>query len=392
MKFQFFISIFFLLSLSTCAPNDRKSYSLSNFDVLFRNLKQRALNSTSLFSLFSLRFYYPSFITNSKIFVKFEGSSDYVNYVYNYFNGYPLDCLNEALDYDLEINNIFFANLFFKIISGRKNEDYHLLLSKDPFQIAIDIRDNINLTIQKIFFEPFDSLVELQDNILVVRLLIKFLKRYSIFSPGKNYEKESGLVSKQIADWENLMSYLLEKSPHGDIDYNFIISFVRLPNGNTDRIFPPEDDKFKTNCLIFASYLNQLIRRKDFNIFKFDHPNLVFFLAFILDITDEYGNINTSEYNSSFYYNGLKGFFDWGIELFKLLQSIRNKKASVLRKSTEKVGGEIFRSYWISSLAIRFEEYFDEHPSEENRTLLFQLKCLAIMGCLQESEYKISTG
>jgi hypothetical protein len=294
--------------------------------------------------------------------------------------------LNEAFSYDLYIKNKFFANLFFDIISSGKNKDHYLPINQSPFKVAIKIRNSIELTIQKFLFEPFDSLVKLQDNILVVRLLIKFLERYSIFSSDKNYEHKSGLVSKQIANWENLMSYLLEKSPHGDVDYNFLISFIRLPNGTKDLEFPPEDDEFKRDCLIFASYLNQLIQRKEFKIFKFDHPNLVFLLAFILEITDDYGN-TLSEYSSLNYYYRLRSFFHMGTDPIKLLKDIQKKNARVLRKTIKKLGEEISGTNWISRLTTCFEKYFDEQPSDKNRNLLFRLKCLAIMESHQSRNF-----
>jgi hypothetical protein len=387
MNFQVVFSISLFLSLCTCALDD---YSMSDFLKLFKDQLEAHKPPTPYIEVGGSFHFFPNYNTG----VKFERYSYYVLCIIKFFNKHPLDCLNKALAYDFKIGNMYFAYLFFKIISDQKEEYYSLCLDRSSFEIALYIRQNISFTIQNILFEPFDSLEELQNNILVVGKLIEFLKRYSIFSPEKNYEYESGLVSKQIADWENLMSYLLEKSPHGDIDYNFLVSFVRLSNGITDLVFPPEDDKFKTNCLIFASYLNQLIRRKDFNIFKFDHPNLVFLLAIILEITDERGRNNTGlEYQSLTYYHILKYFFEVGINPFRLLESIQKKKGIVLRKSIEMVGGEtVGGPFWISNLTIRFEEYFNEQQSDENKNLLFRLKCFAIMERYQRRAINKSSG
>jgi hypothetical protein len=378
MNFQVVISISLFLSLCTCAPND---YSLSDFYALFENLKQQAPPMTGITFpsstiLCGEVFLFPFFHSDSKIYVKFEGSSGYVNFVFNYFNDNTLECLNEASFYDRKFDDIYFANLFFKIISGEKNKDQHLYIYQSYSQIVINTQYHIELAIQKILFAPFDSLSELQDNISVVRQLIEFLKKYSKSSSNnKDYEIESCPAS--IADWENLMSYLLDKSPHGNVDFNFLISFIHLQNGSKSLFFPHQGSEFKMNCLIFASYLNQLIGRKGFNIFKFDHPNLVFLLAFILKITDDYGNSTLSEFDSFIYYQSLIDFFEFGTDSLKLLNVFQINKAKVLSRSIERVGGETSGPCWISHLTMRFEEYFDEHSSDENRNLLFQLKCLS---------------
>jgi hypothetical protein len=343
----------FLNILCTCAVNNENSSSLIGFFPLYERLRQ----------------------DTSWAVITFASSLSYVQFVIEYYRAEPEKCLREAF----KINDRHFAELFFDILSSQKNEEYYMARNSDPIVCSIDIRCNIESLVRNVLFEPYDSLKELQEKIVVINLLIEFFKRYldpSYYVPAfKSISLQQD--SKEIERWEQAIDFLLHNSQQGEIDYNFLVSFVPWPNGSNDLEFPSQpEDKFDRYSLIFFSYIHYIIRGKDHRVFDFNHPDLVFLMALILDNIDDLGNCLfpcDDEWQS---YCKLKEFFVREKNPFVLLKEIVIRKKEIYTVAKAKLA-IIGAPHCIFCLYDFFEKSFGKDPNDENRNILFQLKCLS---------------
>jgi hypothetical protein len=352
MIFVLFFSIF-LNNLCICAVTNDKFSSLRGFFPLFESIRQDSL----------------------KRIITFDKSLYYIQFVIEYHKAEPEKCLREAFT----INDLHFDDLFFKILSSQKAKEYYLARNSKPIFRASTIRLNIKTLVLNIVFEPYSSLKELQEKILLINLLIDFLKRYS--DPSyftRRLRSNSKFELNTIELWQRLMYYLLDNSHQGEIDHNFLISFIPWPNGPKQLVFPRDsEDKFHSFGLIFFWYINYIIRGKDHRLFDFNHPDLVFLIAFILDNIDDLGNslFPYYDYDRWKLYCKLEEFFVREKDSFLLLENIVNKKKEIYTVAKAKVA-IIGSPHCIFRLYDLFEEFFNKDPSGENRNILFQLKCV----------------
>jgi hypothetical protein len=302
--------------------------------------------------------------------IMFDDSQEYVNFLIKFYESDPIACLNEAFT----IDDSLFAYLLFNIISTRGDKQSFLCLDDNHCKRALEICNYIKSMIIDILFEPYDSLAKLQKNNSVIQLLIKFLQKYS----KSSYYLP--LFSKDIERFQNTINYLLVNSPDGNIYYKFLFSLGLWPNGKIDFILTSNSDEFSKNGLTFFSYLHQIIRGKDFKIFECQDSDLVLLLAFILDNIDDQGLSTFPEYDSDRYYSILTSFFIQPEGSYqKLLWRIKFKKKDLVTMAESIVGDLIKFVHKIFLLAASIDAHFDKFPSQFNRNILFQLKCLCAL-------------
>jgi hypothetical protein len=118
--------------------------------------------------------------------------------------------------------------------------------------------------------------------------------------------------SLKIKVWKFAIKYLPAISPNGKINYkqfSSILNDVVSSNGNT----LVKNEIYSNQFFLFVTLLNHLIKKKDFEIFKAEFPELPSLIGLILyflkDDGDLGGKIFPSEYPPKSYHYDFSFFF-----------------------------------------------------------------------------------
>jgi hypothetical protein len=169
--------------------------------------------------------------------------------------------------------------------------------------------------------EPCSSPMKFKENISLINILTKFLKKYSRGSYfGDDFSFKPAEVFNQIEKWEYLIKCHLDDSSNRTIQYDILFSLITWPKDSENLVFPcGADEQFVSNLLLFFSFIHKIIGRKDFEIFEYTHRDLIFPLALILDNIDDFGASTILPDGFEFYfYWKFKNFF-WRKNLDLLL-------------------------------------------------------------------------
>jgi hypothetical protein len=336
------------------------NFQVTLFPLFFLSLCTSTISSLNdFFSILELH-------GKKSCIIWFDKSSPYVNFLIDYYNRDRRAFFEEAFP----IDDIFFNNLLFRVISNKKFDRHGLYLDGHRGLIAFNICWYIEITILNILFESYSSSRKFKENISLINILIKFLERYS-------------QIPKQIEKWKQVLKCCLDDSSNITIQYDLLYSLVLWQKNYKDLVIPHvSHDKFVSNCLLFYSNINQIINGKDFKIFEFNHPNRILPIACILDNIDDSGNslvLSHHEHSFNSFYWKFDFFFLGEKKSDLLLEAIVKKKAQIVKVAEEKVGSETAQPNWVFHLTARFEKYFNINQSQDNQNILFQLKGLTII-------------
>jgi hypothetical protein len=228
--------------------------------------------------------------------------------------------------------------------------------------------------------------MKLNEKVSVVKLLIQFLTRYS------HRRDHLQCMCKNIQKWNHVLDHFSRHSSNGIIDYSFFTSFDYWKSSYFIESLSGKK-KFEIDYLVFSSYLNQIIRGKDFKIFEVNDPKLKSLFISILRYSDNSGKCILPK---------LSSFYKELIELCdeKNFRSLRPHLIDIKKENNQIILVAKSKVNWVDigpcpfemfSLAASFEKHFNEFPGEENRNILFQLKCLARLEDFMIDQYALDT-
>ena len=169
--------------------------------------------------------------------------------------------------------------------------------------------------------------------------------------------KESNLLKCSFSSFsdERLVYHVMEYLPGGDL-FDMLAAIGPLPEA------------------IVKKYSAQLILAVEFLHSKGILHNDIKLENLILDNIDDLGNCLLPYNDNWLSYCKLKEFFVRERDPFVLLEKIVADKGEIYTIAKAKLA-IIGYDYCIFRLYDRFEQYFGKYPSNENRNILFQLKC-----------------
>jgi hypothetical protein len=286
-------------------------------------------------------------------------------------------CLNEVY----KLNFIPLEELFFSFLTGFfYTYSIPLNLNTDYLhQSIVWSSDRMKVVVWNLFIKPFVTEEEMIKRFSIIKLYIKFAKRYVGYTELWSNKTTMNELASQIEDWEFSIRVFPLISPNGKIDYSQFFStfnwIMRPKNKNLTTFVKSQ----KNNFFLFAIILNQMVALKDPDLFKFEYPELPFLLALLLKRVSNFGNnIFPSYFQLADYSTYLRQFFGYSTRK-KLLDLALENKNKLLKLAEEEIGLDPDFPNSLSLLIDSFERVPFVCQSENHHNLLWQLKGISFI-------------
>jgi hypothetical protein len=280
----------------------------------------------------------------------FLSFQDPAKFLFTYYQDAPEKCLEEIF----ESNYFSLDELFFSVISIQEQVHY-LHPTEETFGVVFKIFERIISVVHRKFFQQYQSKEELAKHFSIIKLFFKFANRHANFAAHFCTTKVEERIAKnlisEIGVWEFVTQNLPKFSPNGTIDYaQAFTSFdgILAPTGNT---FPKFDENKIGHTFLFAILLNQVIMKKDPELFTIIHPNLPSLIGLIFDCVDDRGeSILSCNYHHVIFHYKLRNFFKSKYKLLSLANITKKRKMmEILENGEFEVKGSGTATYQLES-------------------------------------------
>ena len=293
--------------------------------------------------------------------------SDYINFLKDYYVADPISCLEEVY----EMNNVHFEAMFFEILTVKYIQYYIRFPRSNKIYTAVTSLKLIEVMIRKILFKPFCSSDDMEKKFSIIRLLIKFLKRYlnTYLHPQSYADCDDTL--ELIKAWEHVMTFFPSISSNGIIDYDYFFTIFHSLRTTKYTKMDIQDS------VLLETVIHHLIVLKDIKLFDISHPYLPFLACLILGKVDDMGNLrfNHKGYHPSSFANHVKSLFEDKTK-FSSFTDILISTWKIVVAAKKKLGTNTrSRSYLAQCLEVALQKPLDE----ENLNIMWQLNGLAVI-------------
>jgi hypothetical protein len=284
----------------------------------------------------------------------------------------PWTCLNWLLTLD----NIVFEKFFFNIISESKHF-YYLPLPISPFDLSdyiVFIIGKIKKMVSDILFKPCYSEEEMAKKFSIVEIFIKLSQKYAGY-PGAASSSDYNMGKLQefpqyLQSWRFVIKNLPRIAPMGHIDYlqffsafNWLISPAHFP------VYKRSDYDY---YFLFATLINHLNAKMDFDLFKVAHPELPFLVGLMLK------NTEYIDYFHFYFYQRLKDFFG-PKDRYHSLASVLEDQKGIIKAAKETLGFDAEHPCSLSFLIDSLERVPFACQDIDHHSMLWKLTGIALI-------------
>jgi hypothetical protein len=225
--------------------------------------------------------------------------------------------------------------------------------------------DGIKTIVQNLFAEPYKTENEIAKKFSIIKILIKFAERYS-------------QLDDDVKAWKFTMIHLPTVFLNETFDYLRFFSIYygtfMKPRGS----FPEYKESDSPYFFLLAIVITHIIRTKDSNLFKVDHPELPYFAGLVIYNTDFFGF--PKHYYHPCYYNYLEDHFSPETKI-KFLNNFLTKREQTMNLVKKGLGIEINDPIAISDLLEKLKATPNKPQIENYNDLLWILSGVA---CIKE--------
>jgi hypothetical protein len=310
--------------------------------------------------------------------INFSRSGNLVKFLIRHYDIEPLSFLSKLL----KSNCIPFELFCFSIIAWPV-PSYQIRLNlnqRDIFANFILICIEISKIVSALFYKPHSSEEEMAKRFSIIKLYIKFAKRY-IEYPGAEscpeYIKEHlRELESYVKNWKFAIRILPKILPNGTAICNeqFFAIFHWIMSRSTFPKYEEFDLDYSNQQFLFSIIIRHMILKKDIDLFKFVHPELPFLVGFMLNYTNYHGeDILSSEYRYSYYHGCLERFFEPNRKLQSLIKTLKGEEYMV-KLAKKELGLDTSQSYSTFLLIDSLERIPLLCQSKNHHNIVWQLK------------------
>jgi hypothetical protein len=268
----------------------------------------------------------------------FSRVSPPIEFILDCYMSDPEGCLKIVLNLKcIPIERLFFSVILSEFIR------FDVPLPSNPintFENIFMICDRIRIIVACLFYQPFYSEEEMNRRFVIIRLYIRFAKKYieypDVSSSLENYGGKIQILSLHIKAWRFAINYLPIISPNGKIDYLQFFSFFHKHIRSCSSSFPEYNEKYAEYYFLFATLLNQMCEKKDLDLFIVDHPDLPFLVGLLIENISNFGrNLLAKNFYSITYYQYLNRFFRRDTKFESLASTLRHEKDMIASAKKE---------------------------------------------------------